>query len=124
MKYWFSRLIIAKSRSKVLQNAPREHSAILLTCIKLPFVFKTFFLSIFEWPLKTGFTVHSLDVLISVFGKPRICVYDGGYYCFECHENDEYYIPARIVHNWDFRKHKGNLSFNLSFLSSFIFLRG
>ena len=26
-------------------------------CIKLPHVFKTFVLSIFEWPLKTGFTV-------------------------------------------------------------------
>ena len=35
-----------------------EHSAILLTCIKLPFVIKIFVLSIFEWPLKTGFTVY------------------------------------------------------------------
>ena len=34
-----------------------EHSAILLTFIKLPFAFKTLVLSIFEWPLKTGFTV-------------------------------------------------------------------
>ena len=34
-----------------------EHSAILLTFIKLPFVMKTFVLSIFEWLLKTGFTV-------------------------------------------------------------------
>ena len=34
-----------------------KHSAILLTFIKLPFVFKTFVLSIFEWPFKTGFTV-------------------------------------------------------------------
>ena len=34
-----------------------EQSAILLTFIKLPFVFKTFVLSIFEWLLKTGFTV-------------------------------------------------------------------
>ena len=34
-----------------------EHSAILLTFIKLPCVFKTFVLSNFEWPLKTGFTV-------------------------------------------------------------------
>ena len=42
---------------KILQNAPREHSAILLTFIKLPFVFKAFVLSIFEWLLKTGFTV-------------------------------------------------------------------
>ena len=41
----------------MLQNAPREHSAIFLTFIKLPFVFKTFVLSLFEWPLKTGFTV-------------------------------------------------------------------
>ena len=37
--------------SKVLQNAPREHSAILLTYVKLPFVFKTFVLPIFVWPL-------------------------------------------------------------------------
>ena len=35
----------------------REHSAIHSTCIKLPSVFKTFVLSIFEQPLKTGFTV-------------------------------------------------------------------
>ena len=38
-------------------NAPEEHSAILLTCIKLPPVFKTFVLSIFEWLLKTGLIV-------------------------------------------------------------------
>ena len=37
---------------------PLEHSAILLTFIKLPFVFKIFGLSIFEWPLYTGFTVY------------------------------------------------------------------
>ena len=33
-----------------------EHSAILLTFIKLPFVIKIFILSIFEWPFYTGFT--------------------------------------------------------------------
>ena len=43
-----------------MQNALLEHSAILLTFIKLPFVFKTFVLSIFEWPLRTGFTVVSI----------------------------------------------------------------
>ena len=41
---------------KVLQNAPIEHSAILSTFIKLPFVIKIFVLSIYEW-LYTGFTV-------------------------------------------------------------------
>ena len=33
-----------------------EHSAILLTFIKLPFVIKIFVLSIFEWLFYTGFT--------------------------------------------------------------------
>ena len=51
------RLIIAQCRSKVLQNAPREHSEILSTFIKLPFVFKTFVLSICEWSLKIVFIV-------------------------------------------------------------------
>ena len=36
----------------VLQNALLEHSAILLTCIKLLPVFKTFS-PYFKWPLKT-----------------------------------------------------------------------
>ena len=34
-----------------------EHSAILSTFIKLPFVIKIFVLSIFEWPFYTCFTV-------------------------------------------------------------------
>ena len=37
-----------------------EHSAILPTFIKLPFVIKIFVLSIFERPFYTGFTVNSI----------------------------------------------------------------
>ena len=37
-----------------------EHSAILSTFIKLPFAIKTFVLSTFKRPLKTGFTVEHL----------------------------------------------------------------
>ena len=58
-----------------------EHSAILLTFIKLPFVI----LSIFEWPLKTGLTVvlncttqQSLKLnnpkTIRVLRKPKIFI--------------------------------------------------
>ena len=36
----------------------REHSAILSTFINLPFVIKTFVLSIFEWPFYICFTVY------------------------------------------------------------------
>ena len=56
------RLIQVKSISEC---SLLEHSAILSTFIKLPFVFKTFVLSIFEWPLKTGFTVHVCDLIQS-----------------------------------------------------------
>ena len=38
----------------------REHSAILSTFIKLPFVIKIFVLSIFQRPFYTGFTVISV----------------------------------------------------------------
>ena len=38
-----------------------EHSAILSTFIKLPFSIKTFVLSIFKRPLKTGFTVNTIQ---------------------------------------------------------------
>ena len=41
----------------IIAEAQREHSAIILTCIRLPPAFKIFILSIFEGPLKTGLTV-------------------------------------------------------------------
>ena len=44
----------------MLQNAPKEHSAILSTFIKLEFSIKAFVLYVFEWPLKTGFTVFQI----------------------------------------------------------------
>ena len=40
-----------------VESIAEEHSAILSTFIKLPFVIKICVLSIFEWRLKTGFTV-------------------------------------------------------------------
>ena len=41
----------------IAECSPLEHSAILSTFIKLPFVIKIFVASIFEWQFKTGFTV-------------------------------------------------------------------
>ena len=53
----------------MLQNAhPWEHSAIPLTCIKRPFSIKTFVLSIYKRPLKTGFAIV-LSVLSGLAGK-------------------------------------------------------
>ena len=42
---------------RILQG---EHSAIFSTFIKVPFVINILVLSIFQWQLKTGFTVHGV----------------------------------------------------------------
>ena len=50
-----------------------EHSSILSTCIKLPFVIKIFVLSIFEWPFNTGFTVYqTVDKVLNITSS---CIY-------------------------------------------------
>ena len=46
-----------ESGQKYCRMLQGEHSAILLTFIKLPFAIKIFVLFIFEWPFYTGFTV-------------------------------------------------------------------
>ena len=80
-KNWVSIPIIAKCRSKVLQNAPIqkycrmlqwEHSAILLTSIKLQLSIKSLDLSIFKWSFKTGFTVLFIGQYALKF---QSCVY-------------------------------------------------
>ena len=58
-----------------------EHSAILSTFIKLPFVVKIFVLSFFEWSLKTGLTVLTMWHMgmihgshIGQVGKMSVCI--------------------------------------------------
>ena len=49
-----------------------EHSAILSTFIKQPFVIKSFVLSIFEWPFYTGFTVLTVDIVQKIMSTLSI----------------------------------------------------
>ncbi|XP_061774154.1 pleckstrin homology domain-containing family M member 3 isoform X2 [Nerophis ophidion] len=39
-------------------------------------------------------------------GKAKVCHYSGWYYCQSCHRDHTFLIPARLLHNWDTRKHK------------------
>ena len=50
---------------KYCRMLPLEHSAILLTCIKLESVMKANFGLLFKWPLKTGFTVSEKLLLFT-----------------------------------------------------------
>ena len=78
--YWYSRTCLKRplkkntkigfrdrlslyAGQKYCRMLQEEHSAILLTFIKLPFSIKTIVLYIFEWPLKTGFTVFQSFVI-------------------------------------------------------------
>ena len=58
-KLGFQDRLSLNAGQKYCRMLQREHSAIIWTFIKLPFVFKTFVLSIFEWLLKTSFTVYA-----------------------------------------------------------------
>ena len=54
----FQDRLLLNAGQKYCRMLQGEHSAILSTFIKLPFVIKVFVLSIFEWALKTGFTFN------------------------------------------------------------------
>lgn len=38
--------------------------------------------------------------------EPRLCDYDGQYYCPTCHWNSTAVIPSRVLHNWDFEERR------------------
>ena len=57
---WFRDPLLLNAGQRYCRMLQGEHSAILLTFIKLPFVIKIFVLSNFDWPFYTGFTVLTL----------------------------------------------------------------
>ena len=59
-KIGFKYILSLNAGQKFCRMLQGEHSAKLSTFIKLPFVINIFVLSIFEWPLKTVFTVLKL----------------------------------------------------------------
>ena len=66
-KNCFSYQLLLNAGQKYCRMLQGEHSAILLTFIKLPFDIKIFVLSIFERALKTGFTVYFSSSLYTFF---------------------------------------------------------
>ena len=60
-KIGFQDQFLLNAGQKYCRMLQGEHSAMLSTFIKLPFVIKFFVLSIFEWSVYTGFTVYILD---------------------------------------------------------------
>ena len=56
-KISFQDQLLLNAGQKYCRMLQGEHSAILLTFIKLPFAIIIFVLSFFEWPSYTGFTV-------------------------------------------------------------------
>ncbi|XP_031417145.1 pleckstrin homology domain-containing family M member 3 isoform X3 [Clupea harengus] len=38
--------------------------------------------------------------------KAKVCCYSGRYYCQNCHQDNLFIIPARLLHNWDTNRYK------------------
>ena len=62
-KIGFQDLLLLNAGQQYCRMLQGEHSAILLTFSKLLFVFKTFVLFTFKWPLKAGFTVYQFTII-------------------------------------------------------------
>ena len=70
-KLVFQDQISLNAGQKYCRMLQGEHSAILLTFIKLPFVIKIFVLAIFERPFYTEFTEHPNIVSVSSESSPE-----------------------------------------------------
>ncbi|XP_063218820.1 pleckstrin homology domain-containing family M member 1 isoform X2 [Bacillus rossius redtenbacheri] len=46
---------------------------------------------------------HPIGISLS---RARVCSFGGGYYCADCHTGEEWIIPARVIHNWDFKRYQ------------------
>ena len=73
LKIGFQDQLLLNAGQKYCRMLQVEHSAILLTFIKLPIVIKIFVLSIFERLFYTGITVHVLSSF--VFGNKDTFIY-------------------------------------------------
>ncbi|KAJ2946257.1 hypothetical protein O0L34_g12295 [Tuta absoluta] len=45
------------------------------------------------------------DLLGSTVSKAKVCGYTGEYYCSNCMDPNVFIIPARVIHNWDFKRY-------------------
>ncbi|KAH9634195.1 hypothetical protein HF086_001397 [Spodoptera exigua] len=45
------------------------------------------------------------DLLGSTISKAKVCAYTGEYYCCNCMDPNVFIIPARVIHNWDFKRY-------------------
>ncbi|XP_049887669.1 uncharacterized protein LOC126382026 [Pectinophora gossypiella] len=45
------------------------------------------------------------DLLGSTVSKAKVCAFTGEYYCSNCIDPNVFIIPARVIHNWDFKRY-------------------
>lgn len=45
------------------------------------------------------------DLLGSTVSKAKVCGFTGEYYCSNCMDPNVFIVPARVIHNWDFKRY-------------------
>ena len=93
----FQDQLLLNAGQKYCRMLQGEHSAILLTFIKLPYVIKIFVMTIFEWPFYTGFTVFSFIQYAFCFINMLFLRYDR---CFKI-SNISFCWPQGLDNNAD-----------------------
>ena len=88
LKIGFQDQLSLKAGQRYCRMLQGEHSAILLTFIKLPFVVKTIVLSFFEWLYYTGFTVFPYQVGSQIY--VGLLLYFGSLHSKQCGPKSEY----------------------------------
>ncbi|XP_077392455.1 pleckstrin homology domain-containing family M member 3 [Festucalex cinctus] len=93
-------LLRSKERKQREQRAKRQSVTTsflgLLTCVALE-----------KGLTAQGFTCAGCHRPVGASrGKAKVCHYSGWYYCQNCHQDNTFLIPARLLHNWDTSKHK------------------
>lgn len=84
-------------KSIVLDNSEPETQQFLMQLCKLPFE-----AGLDQQDYKCKSCGRPIGL---IYGKYRVCRFDGKLYCFDCHANEESIIPAKVIHNWDFAKY-------------------
>ncbi|CAG0878671.1 unnamed protein product [Darwinula stevensoni] len=88
--------LVSKDSPEVKVNIPQfNESGAKLRLIYIHFICASSHLVLKGWVLKL-WVLPMLQLMIP------FCMFDGSYYCYECHEEEKNVIPARMIHNWDF----------------------
>ncbi|KAI2803378.1 Differentially expressed in FDCP 8, partial [Blomia tropicalis] len=112
---WFTKIYNSnkikaeRSSNEIQQNLKfdrlhkRMHRTIMKICPEIGLSKQEFRCAECKSQLTHSNNVNRNTNATKLVSKARLCDYSGLYFCENCHHGDTAIIPARVIHNWDFR---------------------